>query len=759
MIRRFALGGLFLILAIMTGPFLSFPSVVWAQEEDKAAEASDQPVEVVADNIQFEREKRKIIGQGNVVVTYKDVKLQSDRAEVYTDTKKAFAEGHVTIIDGNSSLSAERAEYDFRNRTGSLPDATGYQYPWYTQGERLEQVSRDEIRVQNGAATTCNLEFPHYEVTAKKVTVYPDDKIVLKNATVKVLGRKVFWLPYLTIPLDDRQSPIEIRTGYSDNYGFYVLTAKDFSLTKNVKLKGHVDYRTKRGIAGGVDVGYHVANFGRGKIITYLADDKRAPTAVASPDPAATDSNPFIDRREDTRYRMTLRHRTDFEPRTNLIVNWHELSDEFLIQEFFQREERKEARPRSQVILTRTRDDYGMFTEVAKRTNKFFSEIEKLPRLNFTWKNQPLFDTRFLYKHETQLTNFNKKIARSAYDEDVVRAETYHEIQRPFRVLDSRVKVTPFINGRQAFYSQNRFEEDNLSRTLLGYGFETRTRFQRPFEASTNFLGLDINRLRHIIEPIFRHNAIRVDTAPPGEIYQMDEFDALHKQDVFTLALDNRLQTKRKRNGIEQRVDVVSYNTYVNYELNGGRNGGSSATDWGHQVELRPYDWLLIETETIYDFTLHDIRESLFDVVFEPLGDKIRLILSHGFLRRDPSIPGSEKSNLVGLDLIVKLNERWKIGGYLRDELDSGTMQEWEIRATRDLHDFLLSFGINVRDSDLRGSEGTNKEAFVEFTMKAFPGVNLAVGNRSSIIRPRIGRYYGGSNAEEYFPSEYYGAF
>ncbi len=745
----------FLVLAIAIAIGFFGPSISRAEDKPKSRSKDNVPVEVVADNIQYDKDHKKITGKGNVVVTYKQLKLQADQAEVFTDTKKAHAEGHVTVFDGSSTLSGDKGDYDLGSHSGSFANGTGYQYPWYAKGEEIEQISKDEIRIKNGKATTCNLERPHYDIIAKNVTVYPNDKIVLRNAFFRILGKKVFWIPYLTIPLDDRHSPIEIKTGYSSNYGFYVMTAKDFSLSKDVKLKGHVDYRTKRGIAGGADLSYHLKNFGRGKIITYVVDDKRAPTPVIS----GTD-NPFANRRKKTRYRLSIRHRTDFEPRTNLIVNWHELSDEFLIQEFFQREDHRESKPRSQAVLTRTRDDYGMFAEMVKRSNHFFSELEKLPRFNFVWKNQPLFDTDLLYKHETQFTHFQRKIARStSLHENVVRVDTTHEIQYPFQIMDSRVKVTPYVNAREALYSRGRFSNSNHARGLLGDGIEARTRFQRTFDYSTNFMKLEINKLRHILEPIVRYDAIRLDTFHPEKLLQMDEFDALHNHNTVTFALDNRLQTKRKRDNGDQRVDIVSYNTFANYEFGGGRNGGSGLTDWGHQVTVRPYDWLLFEAHTTFDFTLQDIRESLVDVVLEPTNERVRLILSQGFLRQDPSIPGSEGSDIVAMDLMVKINELWKAGGYLRADFKSGDVQEWEIRAIRDLHDFLLTFGVNIRDSDFRAGKGRNKEVFVELRMKAFPEVSLGVGNRASFVKPRIGRYYNGSNAEESFPSEYYGAF
>lgn len=756
---------LFVFLSLLSAGvlFAQEESVQETSEGQKKLEAEDLPVEVVADSLQYAKEEKKIIAQGNVLVIYKGMKLQADQAEVYTDTKVAHAQGHVTVFEGASTISGEKTDYDFEHYKGSFPQGTVYQDPWYGYSETVEQVSKNRINTTKTSVTTCDLERPHYELCSKNVTVYPDDKIVLRNVTFRVLGKPYFWLPYLTIPIDKNHALFEARTGYSDNFGFYFLAAKEMSLSKNVKIKPHVDFRSKRGVAYGLDSMYWIPNFGRGKIITYLTSDKRAPHQVEDGE------NLVRNRSRETRYRFSIRHRTDFDPDTNVIVNWHELSDEWLLQEFFQREDRREARPRSQVVATHVKNDYAFFTEVVKRTNRFWPEIEKLPRVHFTWKNQPLFDTNLLYKHETEFANFqrfrsiggtNNTNTVSNEGEDTVRFYTNHAFQYPFRIFDGRVKVTPYGGGQVAYYTKGRDSRKGMSRFLMNAGIETRTRYQKTFDTSMNFLGIDINKLRHIVEPVARYDSIPIDTTDHNKFYQMDSVDAMHRHDIVRFGFENRLQTKRHPDGdqsVWQRVDVVSYSTYLNYEFGDGRDGGSTMTDWENKASLRPYDWLTLQGRAIFDFTLQDFREVFYDVVLNPKNERVRLVLSQGYFSHDPQYGDTSRTNVIAFDSTIKLNERWKIGGYARAELQTKKVEEWEVRFIRDLHDFILTFGANVRNSKFQ--EGANTEFFVSLRMVAFPEVAFDVGNRSTLPDPRVGHYYDGSIDEKQMPALETGAY
>ena len=77
-------------------------------------------------------------------------------------------------------------------------------------------------------------------------------------------------------------------------------------------------------------------------------------------------------------------------------------------------------------------------------------------------------------------------------------------------------------------------------------------------------------------------------------------------------------------------------------------------------------------------------------------------------------------------------------------------IQEWELSAMRDLHDFLLEFGVNSRHSIVNSANTSknkmNDTVFVRFTMKGLP-ISFGQGaGQAPFCAPRIGETVAGAN-------------
>lgn len=688
------------------------------------------PIEATADRIQYVRDEKKIVGEGNVAIAYKGVRLTSDRVEFFTETKKAYAEGHVTIHEAGDLLQADKVYYDFENRQGSFPGGRTVDFPWYGKGEEIEQISKDEIRVANGSITTCDLDAPHYDIMAKHLTIYPGDKMIARNVYLRILGHPVLWLPYLNLPLDNRELPLQVTPGYSSEHGWYVLTSKGIGVNKHITLKPHFDYRRKRGFAAGLDVNYDFDRLGKGFVWMYGMEDDRSPI------PGAAD--PFRERKERKRGRVRVKHRAKIDENTFFRAEWHELSDEFFLQDFFEKEFRKEVQPESYFILSHARRRFGIFAEVAKRSNRFFTTTERLPEIRFNWNTREIGDTNLFYKNEISFGNYNKKNSRSADDQDTVRWDVFQQLNYPKKVLG--LEVNPFVNWRETLYSKNQFGKEGIWRHVLGGGVDLSTRFYRTFDYSGKVLGIEADKVRHLLEPSVRYDSVRHDTVAADTLVQVDGIDAISVKDDVTFGLENRLQTKRTVEGSQARVDVVSWNAFLTYSFNNVGRGGSGWTTWTNEVELRPYHWLTVSHRTDFDVVIDRFTDSSLDTIFHTAN--FDLVLSHRYLRE--TAPGNG-SSLVILDGTWWISKRWAVGGYLRHEFDTRVVEEWEIRATRDLHDWILDFGYNVRNSDI---DSADKELFFELTLKAFPLIPLKSGNRATISRPRIGDTISGASLD-----------
>lgn len=694
-------------------------------------------VEAVADQLEYERQGKKIICKGNVVVTYGEVKLTSDYAEIETETKKAYARGHVVVLRGEQlSAKGEEVYYDFENDQGSFPNGQAVSWPWFTQGEEVRQVGKGKLRLKNATVTSCDRGRPHYKIMAKSATVRTGDKIVCRNVTLSVLGKKVFWWPYVVIPLQDLpESPVQIQPGYSSQYGAYILTSKSFSIMKPLFGKWHIDWRAKRGFGAGADFNYHFEGIKTdGSVQTYLTKDTNAPNPLLK--------NPYSERDDRTRGRLTWKHRTDFNPHTHAQLRFHRVADEFFLQDFFQKEFRSDVQPASFVTFTHNSDRYGSYIFNQVRINEFEDVTERLPEIRFDWKNAPitpLFKDRLYYESVSSLANLNQENGRSAPDDHAFRFDTLHQLASPFKWKE--FKLTPLAHIRETLYSRDFDEADGRARTSFGAGADLRTHFYRTFNVTSDFLGVDINQLRHVFEPSVRYDGTFHSNVSSEELFQFDSVDAVDDSHRVTFGLENRIQTKRVFKGRMRRVDLVSLNTFLSHDFHPDQEYSRSGfSTLNGDLQLRPYEWLQFEIRYEYDMIRDKFREFNQDMLARK--GRFHFLFGNRYVAKREFL-NVDANNQFVFDGGYWLNDKWKVGAHLRWDQEKHELQEWQISATRDLHDFLLDFGYNVRNSDI---DESNKELFFLFTLKVFPQYPLKSGNRASFAEPRIGATVAGSN-------------
>lgn len=710
-------------------------------------------VEVVADTLEYDKDNNKVIATGNVVLRHEGVEMTADYAEVETETKKAYARGHVILFKKGEPISkGEEIHYNFENQTGNFPGGRAFSLPWFFSGDDVQQVKEGVKVIQNGSVTTCDLEEPHYAIRAKKVTVYEGDKLVATNVKIYALGKPIFWWPYLVLPLQQQRNvPLRVSAGHNSRFGTFVLVTKGVGITKNIWGDIHADWRSERGFGSGGDLHYDFTEeknkrlLGKGIVKGYLTKDKRAPTVGA----ALSGDNAFEENEERTRGRLTYLHRTDFDPYTNIIGRYNRLEDEYFLQEYFEDESRAELEPQSFVTFTKNSENFGFLTHVEKKANRFESMVERLPQAQFDWKTQPFFHERLFYENQTSFANLRKTFDRSDYDEDVVRYDTVHEWSAPLNY--NHIKFTPFTNVRGTYYSRDKVSSGDIFRGAWSGGADMRTHFYRTYDVASEHLGIEINQLRHVIEPLVQYKTVKSNVSDE-DLNGFDSIDRIDDSDIVTIGMENRIQTKRVINGRIQRVDLISLNSYLSYELHpDGRSLASpnyapfedgqtqsNFTIATQEIVLRPYEWL--QSETRFDFGVEDGEMRVFnqDIVFRR--SRFTLIFGYRFIRDFIDLAGSEQFVFDGKYVI---NPLWSIGGYLR--WDSSELDEWQIFASRDLHDFIFDFGYNVRNSEI---ENSNKELFFDFRLKAFPVLSLRSGRRAGFGEARIGETVAGANQE-----------
>ncbi|MBI4711489.1 MAG: hypothetical protein HY767_03390, partial [Candidatus Omnitrophica bacterium] len=294
-------------------------------------------------------------------------------------------------------------------------------------------------------------------------------------------------------------------------------------------------------------------------------------------------------------------------------------------------------------------------------------------------------------------------------------------------------------------------------------------------DVSFEKMGIEVNQLRHIVEP---SNAFKgaTSTVNREKLIHFDTIDKVDDEAKVILGLENRLQTKRVIGGKMQRVDIVSFNTFLFFDMipsyeNPNIKGARFST-FENKLVLRPYEWLETQTHVQFDFASHYLKRAEQDIILRK--GKWRFLFGYSQVHdyydfaTDVNI---QKSQQFIVDARYKINDLWMAGGYIRwdtsdrnrqnslvwtDNMNSVTnssqgygVQEWEISAIRDLHDFILEFGVNSRhsftDSANSNKNDMNLTVFSRFSMKGIP-IGFGQGGRAPFSSPRIGETVAGAN-------------
>ena len=665
-----------LILTIVIIPGISFA------EEMKIKE----PITVNGDKVEYDPEKKIMVGTGNVEVLYKGMKLYADKVTVLLDEKQALAQGNVRLIKDGTTFYGKQVSYYFEENKGKIIEPSFENLgPWYGKGLEAEEYEKSKYLIRKSYFTTCDLKEPHYRLQAKTIKAYLDDKIIAKNVVFYIKNTPILYLPYLKCSFKDGKMPFMIIPGNNSEWGWYILSYYRYFLNDNNKGRLKLDYREKKGLAYGVDDEYKT-KFGDGIIKYYYMNEKDSEFA------------------DNDRFRISLRHHWQPDEYTSIYAEYNKMSDiDFLKDYFYDEEYEKNSHPETYFYLIR-RLPYGTFNlNINKRANHFFTEVEKLPEAGLDISDLRIKDSNFYYSSQTYFANLTNKTANSGLDDDVWRFDAYNELSHARRYLGF-LNFSPYAGVRQTFFSKDITGDEHKVRGAFYTGFDASTKIYKvgPSE-NGRFLFAKADAFRHTITPILSYAYISEPTISMSSLMQFDEIDEIEKKNRITVALENLWQVKTGQGEDVKKRDVLSFNVSADYDfkISGGSKWGEAAL----KSEYTPLDWLRFESEARYDIHPGYFNTASFDM----------------FLNRDRWQLGigqryeNDVSSQTTTEFTYRINKKWKFRAYQRYEFENAHPERQEFTVYRDLHcwDAEFSFVNNRLDG--------NKSFFIIFTLKAFP--------------------------------------
>lgn len=222
-----------------------------------ATTAKIQGFTLKADELYQDTENEFIELIGNVHILYQNQEIRSNKAVIFTKSKKAIFVGQVYIKTPQAEIEGDEVISDYDGDTGLIKNGTVKSNNILFQGRVIQKLSSIDYYVLDANYTTCTNCPSTWAFDGSQIRAELGGYAYLKNTLLKFGGVPVFWFPYLVLPINSqRESGLlppsfeygqEVGTIVTLSYFWAINRSTDATFTlKNYELagqKGILEYR------------------------------------------------------------------------------------------------------------------------------------------------------------------------------------------------------------------------------------------------------------------------------------------------------------------------------------------------------------------------------------------------------------------------------------------------------------------------------------------------------------------------------------
>jgi LPS-assembly protein len=682
----------------------------------------------------------------NVAIHIGDTDIYADYAQYNSNTHDVELKGHVRIYRDASFYVAESAVFNTETKRIRAIETRTTSQPFFLSGENISEISENGYLIKNGTFTTHDTPKPDFHLRARTMRVYEKDRVIFRNVTAYVGKVPIFWFPYIYQSLDESFS-FTVAPAFLSTWGPSLLTQVSFPITENIQGRVRLDYRGRRGLAVGFDssMEYGKDNESWAKLTTYYLQDQNPEINQTAVPRTGVPTG---------RYRLSLEDRTNFTDDIYGIANITKLSDQYVMQDFFQGEFRVDPVPDNVIAIAKT-DSFYTLTGIERfQANQFFTTTERQPEVVLDIKRHGLFGGPIFYEGETGFANLRLQFPEGAGFENygTYRFDTFHQLTYP-NTYFGWLSIVPRVGYRGTYYGKTwdlgstvfvppsnplqpnfilppptlanpvKFDGDTF-RSVFDTGAEASFKISRTWEnVQSRAFGLD--GLMHVIQPFTDFSYVKEDGPNPTAILGFDRFlpstqpraldfpqftsiDSIADWTVWRVGVRNRLETRRDDRTltwleVDSFVDVQFENPY-------------QPTDYSNlvnNIRFTPLPWMSLSVNSQVPAFAKGFTEVDTVAAVQPLAN-VQLSVAHRYLNGNPFF---QDSSLFVVGGYCRLNENWGVGVQEQYEAQTGLLQEQRYSIYRDLTSWVASFGGVIRDNS-----GVKEYGLLfTVTLKAFP--------------------------------------
>ncbi len=700
---------------------------------------SDQPVDVRAGRLDYDAERRLIIGREGVVAHHAGQLLRADYMEVNTETGDVLAQGNVFLARGDGSeWRGQRLIYNLRTRKGDFGEFEFRRAPYIVHARESEQVSPRLVRLRGVAVTTCDQPAPReYEIRAVEASIRDQRYIEARHAVVWLGGVPIFYLPHYSRDLQS-EGRWDIEPGYTSRLGPLLMIAYNYPFNDTNTFRGatQLNLYANSGIGAEQRFGWNRPdNLWRGEARAFFIPDQRP----FRNDAERAEREALLD--SDNRYRLRLRHRQALSPADTVYGDFSFLSDPWVAKDFFRGEYREQPIPQNRIVFQHTAPEYTVSLLLEKRLNDFYEAVDRLPEVRLAVPPLALADTGLYYENRTAAARLERLFPKSSprADYSALRLDTAHLVSYPGRYFGF-LSLAPRAGWRGTYYSKTlappatttnlvtRVGEDGVETTTTETvttqdeeGAALRNIFEAGFDASFKaFRALDEGEtawgrgLRHVAEPYARHTWIPEPNRTPERLLQFDETDQLDEVHQVRLGLRNKLQTRRGGRDVHDLVDADVSTRYRIVRPEGENELGALDA----LIRLRPSPRFALDLDGSLD---------LYGEGIQTLNSRVVLLAEDRSKWNVEYRYRADDRNLLISDLTLWPRARWSFGLQHRYDLDESRLEEHGYWIQRRHACIAWSVGVSHEPAKKDG-ESDDFRAWLRLWLLAFPGSSLDLG-------------------------------
>jgi len=565
------------------------------------------PIEVSADQVKQDTAKNLVYAKGRVIVRYGKKAVRADKIKININTGRGEAIGNVLLVDAGSRLTAERARFNLKGKTGKIYNASGEIIKDYrVKGKEIIKVSDNQFKLTEASLTTCKGALPAWMFEVDYMDVIPGDRAIFKGATFKIRDVPIFHLPVGYFPLDNtRKSGFLVPdTGSSNLDGFFVNNTYYWAINEQSDATFNLDYLEKRGVRPGFEYRYTPSKTTAGQMSGQFLDDRST-------------GNTF--------WKFDMTHKQELPKGFKLDAKLDLVGDDNFNKTFTNDTNQRTRRSTdSFALLTKSwsNSTLDILTRLRKSTQDNVDDtFGLLPKITHKVQRTKLGDTGIYFNQDISYTGFltdlNSSITEDQ-DETIHRGDIHPQISFPFRPANW-LSVTPQVGARFTYYDKgfdsNNNEFDSFSREL----FDINAVVEGP-KINKVFGGKkDGTKFNHILEPRFVYDYIPdIDEDDRNKIKRFDEIDSVNPVNRVTYSLNQRILKKsRKKDGGTKTTQLLRFEVLQSYDLreNDTPTGEDSRpfSDLRFDLDSRLAEPLLLNFDSTYN--VYDSQFKTFNIL------------------------------------------------------------------------------------------------------------------------------------------------